>query len=812
MYEIVVGRSDSDRKALGIQGSVFLGKHYVRMGNTTSLSNKIYLDVAKTHVVLVSGKRGCLTEESMIFTDKGYKKINEFDIIKDKIYSFNKEKMNFILEKAKLLKYKVNEELYNIKLDDGQEIVATAEHPFLVKANKKYSWKIASELNTEDKIVSLLKLPNKKVNERISESLARLLGFTLADGTLFVRKGRFKDGRGYWYNGTIKRLRIFNAENEVLESAKEDIEKEFGVTARRYKRKDCNCEVIEARHQKIINKLIELGVPTGEKSKIIRVPKKIFLSSKKIKSQFLKAAFSCDGFVSKNGANIIYYSNSELFLKDLGLLLEDFGIHSKIRPKKTKCNGKYFLSYCLSIWDYNSIKNFQNEISFFSKEKRNRVENKKFWRMTRRKKTEYLSENLFFQKILKINKEKRDTYVYDLRVPKNHSFIVNGIISHNSGKSYTLGVVAEEMAHLPPEVKNKIAVLMLDTMGIFWTMRFPNAKDEDLLDEWNLPKKSLDINIYVPKGKFQSYKDKGIPADFPFTINPSELSALDWCNSFNVKTIDPIGVAIESTLSKLKEEKENYSVEEIILAIEKNIKLDQNIKLATINRFLAAKSWGIFSEESTPIKEIVSAGKVSVLDLSAYTEWNIKNLVTGIICQKLMEERVIARKKEEMEDVKKGHSYFQTTIEGTGGELPLVWILLDEAHEMLKKDETTPATDALVTILREGRQPGISLILATQQPGEIHRDVITQTDIVLSHRITAKRDIEALNSMMQSYLPGAIQKYFNLLPKDRGSAIILDDNSERIYPLQVRPRFTWHGGEAPTALKSKGKAAKELGL
>ena len=66
--------------------------------------------------------------------------------------------------------------------------------------------------------------------------------------------------------------------------------------------------------------------------------------------------------------------------------------------------------------------------------------------------------------------------------------------------------------------------------------------------------------------------------------------------------------------------------------------------------------------------------------------------------------------------------------------------------------------------------------------------------------------------MMQSYLPSAIQKYFNILPKMRGSAIILDDNSERIFPLQVRPRFTWHGGEAPTALKQKGKAAAELGL
>jgi len=30
--------------------------------------------------------------------------------------------------------------------------------------------------------------------------------------------------------------------------------------------------------------------------------------------------------------------------------------------------------------------------------------------------------------------------------------------------------------------------------------------------------------------------------------------------------------------------------------------------------------------------------------------------------------------------------------------------------------------------------------------------------------------------------------------------------------MRVRPRFTWHGGEAPTAVKVPGKAVEELGL
>ncbi|MBU0959490.1 MAG: hypothetical protein KKB31_06095, partial [Nanoarchaeota archaeon] len=64
-------------------------------------------------------------------------------------------------------------------------------------------------------------------------------------------------------------------------------------------------------------------------------------------------------------------------------------------------------------------------------------------------------------------------------------------------------------------------------------------------------------------------------------------------------------------------------------------------------------------------------------------------------------------------------------------------------------------------------------------------------------------DLEALNRIMQSYLLSSIKKYMDDLPGLKGSAIILDDNSERIYPIRMRPRFTWHGGDAPTAIRAK---------
>ena len=108
--------------------------------------------------------------------------------------------------------------------------------------------------------------------------------------------------------------------------------------------------------------------------------------------------------------------------------------------------------------------------------------------------------------------------------------------------------------------------------------------------------------------------------------------------------------------------------------------------------------------------------------------------------------------------------------------------------------------ETISKIAKEGRQPGISLVLATQRPEKLHQDVLAQTDLLLSHRLTAKNDIESLKSIMQSYMLFDINKYINELPKLKGSGIILDDNSERIYKMRIRPRQSWHAGASPVAL------------
>jgi len=393
-----------------------------------------------------------------------------------------------------------------------------------------------------------------------------------------------------------------------------------------------------------------------------------------------------------------------------------------------------------------------------------------------------------------------------LDVTRSHVVFVCG--KRGSGKSFTMGVIAEGISDLEPNIKENIAVVILDTMGIYWTMKYPNQKERDLLDEWNIKPKALDINIFTPKGHFKEFQEKGIPADTPFSIRPDELDIDDWVLTLGIERSSEEGVLVERIITELKEKGKSFSITDIKKVVFDDLKVSHKAKDSVTNMFSNVENWGLFDEKGTPINDLVKAGQVSVLDVSVYATmpggWNIKSLVIGIISKKLFVQRMSSRRDEEFKAVHETVHYFAEEKEKKMDH-PLVWLIIDEAHEFLPLKGKTAASDPLITILREGRQPGISLVLASQQPGKIHTDVMTQSDVILSHRITAKLDTDALGMLMQSYMRKGLDKYLDDLPREKGAAIILDDNNERMYPMRVRPRFTWHGGEAPRAIPSDKK-------
>ena len=174
-----------------------------------------------------------------------------------------------------------------------------------------------------------------------------------------------------------------------------------------------------------------------------------------------------------------------------------------------------------------------------------------------------------------------------LDVARSHVILVAG--KRGSGKSYTLGVITEEIANLPQETARNIAPIIFDTMGIFWTMKFKNEKEKSILDEWKLEPKSSPIKVFAPIGKIEDYKEKGIPVDEAFALKASELESEDWIITFNLSMTSQEGVLITNTISNLKEKDDHFTIQDIINQITHTHNVSQETKNIASSLFQAAE-------------------------------------------------------------------------------------------------------------------------------------------------------------------------------------------------------------------------------
>ncbi|MAG22421.1 MAG: nucleotidyltransferase [Candidatus Diapherotrites archaeon] len=376
---------------------------------------------------------------------------------------------------------------------------------------------------------------------------------------------------------------------------------------------------------------------------------------------------------------------------------------------------------------------------------------------------------------------------------KPHLVLVCG--KRGGGKSYTMAVMLEEFARLEPEIKNRISIITIDTVGIFWSLKFANKENEKELANWDLKPAETNVRVLVPKGKLDFYKEKGLPVSGAFTLKAAELDAVEWMALFKLTWKDPEGVLITRVVDEVKKKLGSYyGIDELIAAIKNDAESTKLVKQAMINRLKVAKTWGIIEKEGTRLSEIAKAGEITVIDVSAYRQAvgmeGTRDIIVALLGKKLFEERMLFRKEEEMK-VLKGQK--------RESAMPIVWMLIDEAHMFMPKDSDNLALQVLLEWVRVGRQPGLSLLLATQRPNKLHPDAISQCDLFISHRMTSKPDIEAVAALRPSYLHQDFDHLYAEMPKSKGYALIIDDNTEKIWMVKIRPRFSWDAGVTASA-------------
>lgn len=384
--------------------------------------------------------------------------------------------------------------------------------------------------------------------------------------------------------------------------------------------------------------------------------------------------------------------------------------------------------------------------------------------------------------MLNIGKDLKDQEFVYLDNSRSRAVLVCG--KRGSGKSYSLGVVVEELL----ETGNTL-VIIVDPMGIYYPMAQPNHEQERLLWDWGLSPKGVSTLLLVPgdpemlyggREVVQVMESKGVRFR-QFRINPADLSPDAWCELFDLSISDVMGIALFRAVQHLKRRrKEHFFIPDIIEAIEGDGLVQDRTRQALLNRLEMAQDWGIFSTRYQELWEVFDPHSVNILDLSTLDPGprGRRNLVVDVLARDIFKRRTIARRKEEL---------------GLVGELPKVWVLIDEAHQFIPSGKTTLAKQALIRWAKEGRQPGLSLVVASQQPSALDSEIISQCDIILAQKLTNRMDIRAINSLSQDYMGGELKTYIRKLNR-RGEAVIVDDEQEKVMMLQIRPRKSYHGG------------------
>ena len=353
------------------------------------------------------------------------------------------------------------------------------------------------------------------------------------------------------------------------------------------------------------------------------------------------------------------------------------------------------------------------------------------------------------------------------------------------GKSHTIGVFIEEIARLEKKVKNNLGVVVFDTLGIFWTTQFPNNVDAEELNRWKQDPEGFDINLLVPKKFVEEYKNKGIDVD-SFSIRVSELSPYHWCQLFDVKETDPLGIILTRNVLKMQSSSTRFSINELLTRIQNDMRGDDMVKDAAENFLTTADSWGVFDKDGLSIRDFVKRGNITILDLSHLPNPVLKSIVATLVSEKIFEERIRERKIHELKKI-------GVDVEETG--MPMVWLAVDEAQLFLPNNKEVLSKDVLINEwMRQGRQPGLSLVLATQRPSALESEVLSHSDIIICHRLTAQEDIDALSRIRPTYMHGDIKESIKKIGDEKGVALIIDDTSESAHIIKIRPRLSWHGG------------------
>jgi len=412
-----------------------------------------------------------------------------------------------------------------------------------------------------------------------------------------------------------------------------------------------------------------------------------------------------------------------------------------------------------------------------------------------------------------------------------------------SGKSYTLGALAEGLVAQSwiRQGTDRQGVLILDTMNVYLTMPIPVAEtvreDSDQqreLSRWRLGAEHIPTVLFHPIG---TSLPNGLIGE-TISLRPSDLDAEEWCALFEADPfVDPMGHLLTEIHGKVSTEgypdsttgrrvagRPEFQLDDLRRCLDVDADLQRYpsaTREALSRRLDAVGRLPVFSNQGLDVRRLLRPGQLSVL-LLRDLDHNLRSVMIALIVKRMLRLRSIAEQYERMMRVHEARAAAsqltdpakvatETAAAAQCREhammgLPRSWLIIDEAHNYIPANSAVPSRRQLKKYVDEGRNLGLSIVVATQQPSGLDGSIQRNADVLLVHSLSHRDDIMAAEGMLNTAGPEEItvdahQRFagpraFEALVRSLpiGYALVSTDRANRFFPMCVRPRITLHGG------------------
>ena len=324
------------------------------------------------------------------------------------------------------------------------------------------------------------------------------------------------------------------------------------------------------------------------------------------------------------------------------------------------------------------------------------------------------------------------------------------------GKSYMSGDIIEEL------MKHNVTSMIIDPHGEYGAMREAGTPGD--------PRFKVRPRSYKSKiREFAVSNDSDDKAIKPLRFTFRTLEAKEIVELLRAKDMRTYLPPLKRALEKLREQHPFYSVKNLIDALNED---PENKNPALVAELEYIDDMGVFAAKGTAIDQLVENGKTTIINLKG-----VSPDIQQMIVKRLSTVAFELRKKN---------------------AIPPLMMVVEEAHNYCPQGVAVLSSKPLATIASEGRKFGLGLMVISQRPAKIDKNVLSQCGTQIILKVTNPNDVKAISQSIEGLTSGMTD---DIQTMPIGMAMVVGAGIESPLLVEVRPRESRHGGSGVKVLE-----------